>query len=289
MATIGKQALTVLINNGLLNDFEPKNIKSASYDLRIGTIFKDEVIYSLDNTPLPTHIDISPSEIVTILTLESVKIPLDCVGTVFAINRMSSNGFLILNPGHIDPGYEGPLTICAINLSNKSVSLFLSKSIFTLVISSLDNKLKEGYKSNYDSSKRKEFEIDKYENSFSKLSNSFFDLIYNHKELPEVINKVLNDKKRESRANFFKNITTGSTIMRGVYAFALFVLLILNLLQFKNSNSMEDEFEITENKLTEANILIESLVKVNEDAKTRNEEYRDRLENIENILNKKEK
>ncbi len=73
---------------------------------------------------------------------------------------MSSQGLLILNPGHIDPGFKGPISICAINLSKENFKINIGDDAFTLIISDLSEKLTgdDLYKSSYDSTKRYKYE-----------------------------------------------------------------------------------------------------------------------------------
>ena len=201
---LGKTSLTKLITeNNLIDDYSLNNIKSASYDLRVGTIYKGKKIYSENYNSNEATIEIKPSEIITLLTFEAVKIPSYCCGTVFAINKMSSKGFLILNPGHIDPGFYGPISICAINLSNKSIFLERNQSIFTLIINKLDAKLNgdDLYNRNtYKSSDRKKFEKKFFDEKSFNLSNSFFDLISNHKDGKEMLVSIL---KKSIKGWFF--------------------------------------------------------------------------------------
>ncbi len=109
MAIIIKDELLILANNPnvkiLGDDFDSANFESCSYDLRIGAVFiGDKIISQHHQQNSNWNINVKPSEIVTILTLEDVNLPKDICATVFAINSLSSTGFLILNPGHIDPG-----------------------------------------------------------------------------------------------------------------------------------------------------------------------------------------
>lgn len=271
MATIGRKKLSSLIkSNTLLDNYEIKNIKSASYDLRIGTIYKDSKIYSEDNTNSEHPITVKPSEIISLLTLETVKIPLDSTGTVFAINSMSSRGFLILNPGHIDPGYIGPITICAINLSKESIYLYLGQSIFTLIINTLDAKLtkSEAYQKNiFDQKNRKSYEQSLFLNKFSKLSNSFFDLIHNHKDMPKIVSEIIVKRRRENWRKFYESLKSGSTIARGLYA-VLGILLTLNLFKFKDSNELQNQFNqqkaLYESRIDALDSLSNSIIKRND-------------------------
>jgi len=175
-------------------NFQAQNLESCSYDLRVGSIFKGKEIFSeqLLKPDEKNIIELKPSEIVTLLTLEEVNLPSNIYGTVFAMNRFSSRGFLILNPGHIDPGYKGPISICAINLSKDTVALQIGKTkIFTIIFDRLE-KDAEAFKNDEKflaldrKGKDEYFSIDRSR----KLSTSFFDLIKVH-EYKDHLEKVL--------------------------------------------------------------------------------------------------
>jgi deoxycytidine triphosphate deaminase len=182
-------------NNNLLgNNYSNVNFQPSSYDLRIGTIFRQGIIYSNDFQPenFTNNIDIKPSEIVSMLTLEKVTIPNNCIGTVFAVNKHSSTGLLILNPGHIDPGYSGHISICAINLSNEVKTLSIGDPIFSLIIQKLNDTLtEEDLYQNKNYQNRKEEEQIFLKEKSRKLSNSFFDLVINYEGAKKMLGKEL--------------------------------------------------------------------------------------------------
>ena len=149
MGTILKNKILELAKDSkvklLGNDYVEENLESCSYDLRVGTVFKEGKIFSENHNPNDAwNLAIAPSEIVTILTLEEVNLPKSFCGTVFAINKLSSRGFLILNPGHIDPGYSGPITVCVINLSKETIYFSIKEKIFTIIFEDLGED-SEGY------------------------------------------------------------------------------------------------------------------------------------------------
>lgn len=178
-----------LIGDNYLHD----NIQGASYDLRIGTVYKDEKI--INDSKKKEVLKLNPSEIVTILTLEEVNIPTNICATVFPINSKSSAGLLILNPGHIDPGFSGPISICAINLSKETKYLSIGEDIFTIIFEELIATT-SGYDNNFKGS-RSDYEKKFLKERSSKLSPSFFDLLRLHKfedHLTGLIGNVLNKK-----------------------------------------------------------------------------------------------
>jgi len=191
------------------DDFNIDNIQGCSYDLRIGTIFYSTIKNGIEEDAEVISIArnndkiirILPSEIVTMLTYEVVNLPDDICATVFPINKQSSKGLLILNSGHIDPGYKGPISICAINLSRETINLSLKENIFTIVFEYLTNKTFPYKFNTYNS--RIEYENYFFKNKASKLSKGIFDLITLNKYIPHLRNQikiVLNER----RANMFK-------------------------------------------------------------------------------------
>jgi len=126
---IVSQDLTKLISEGLLlKDASLGNIESCSYDLRIGTIFRDNKIERTDET-----ISIDAGEIINIYTTEEFDLPANVMAVVYPINEQSSKGLLVLNPGLIDPGYQGPVTIKAINLNRLTLPIRKNMKIFTAI------------------------------------------------------------------------------------------------------------------------------------------------------------
>jgi deoxycytidine triphosphate deaminase len=109
------------------------NVEACSYDLRVGTIFKEGQIITGEQG----QVILQPGDIVSLFTLEELDLPADIAATAFAMNAMSSQGILVLNPGHVDPGYKGPLTVRVINLRATPKSIDLKTNIFTVVFERL--------------------------------------------------------------------------------------------------------------------------------------------------------
>jgi hypothetical protein len=70
-------------------------------------------------------------------TLEELELPSDMCATAFAMNEQSSRGLLVLNAGHVDPGYTGPLTVKALNLRKVPLALSRGDKIFTVTFERL--------------------------------------------------------------------------------------------------------------------------------------------------------
>jgi deoxycytidine triphosphate deaminase len=125
-----KQAIS---NGGLIIDGDANRVRGCSYDLTIGTIFWENKILKGPDT----FVIIPPGGVVSILTKEELQLPDDVCATAFAINKMSSEGFLVLNPGHVDPGFKGPLTVKALNIRKVAMPLHAGASIFTVIFQKL--------------------------------------------------------------------------------------------------------------------------------------------------------
>jgi deoxycytidine triphosphate deaminase len=163
MSIIPKEEIDRLIENGLIlvdpNDpskkFIPKKnqIQPASIDLTIGIIFRKEKRLS-ENSSLASVtqydkqdeiVELAPGEIVTILTNEMIKLPPHIAATLFPPNSLSVKGVLILNPGHVDPGYSGRITVRLINFKEAYLPLRIGDFIFTMTLEEIATKNNSGH------------------------------------------------------------------------------------------------------------------------------------------------
>jgi deoxycytidine triphosphate deaminase len=124
---------SMLDERKLLTKWAKSSIQAASYDLRVGTIFKNGKIVNEDHEERLRPFQIQPGEIISIFTLEEIILPTNIAGVAFAMNKWSSEGLLVLNPGHIDPGYTGPLTVTALNLRKTPINISREDKIFTIM------------------------------------------------------------------------------------------------------------------------------------------------------------
>lgn len=153
---IVKQDLKFCFDNyQLISHYDSSNLEASSYDLRIGTIFKDKKVIK----DTEEQLSIEPGEIINLFTLEEVNLPPNVAATVYPINSQSSRGLLVLNPGHIDPGYHGPITVKAINLRRVTLPINRGKKILTIIFYVLPKSTTSPYARNKPR--------DKMENSFN--------------------------------------------------------------------------------------------------------------------------
>jgi len=144
-----KQDIEQALDRGQLILNFPKNcLQACSYDLRIGTIFRDGQIINDSHSEANKQFIINPGEIISIFTWEELDLPNNVMATAFAINKQSSRGLLVLNPGHIDPGFKGCLTVKAINLRKVPLTISRGAEIFTVVFQTLPKSTTSPYTKN---------------------------------------------------------------------------------------------------------------------------------------------
>lgn len=134
IGVLTKDDIVQEIKAGQLVNGPVDQVRGCSYDLTVGTIFWDEQIFRPGEAKT---VCVPPGGVVGIFTAEEISLPDDVCATAFAINAMSSRGFLVLNPGHIDPGFKGPLTIKALNIRKTAIAIHQTDPIFTVVFQRL--------------------------------------------------------------------------------------------------------------------------------------------------------
>lgn len=106
-----------------------KNIKPSSIDLTVNYIFlpADKDIRKSNKEALNEFrhekYKLEPGEVVLIEVKERFKMPTNLAGIIFPPNSLSKSGLVMTNPGHIDPGFSGIITLCLVNMGKKAVSL----------------------------------------------------------------------------------------------------------------------------------------------------------------------
>jgi len=160
MSILPAQTIKSMLSNGkLVVGGEESQVEAASYDLRIGTIFKDEKIFDGIRDSGESSITLPPGGMASIFTKEELDLPSDICATVFPINSQSSKGLLVLNPGHVDPGYQGAITVKILNISTQKITIRVDDPIFTAIFDRLESPTNEPYKNKQKSRKQREQEF----------------------------------------------------------------------------------------------------------------------------------
>lgn len=152
-----KQDIETAINRGeLIMNASLECLQACSYDMRVGTIFKEGQIINESRSQANEQFTVQPGEIISIFTLEEISLPSNIMATVFAINEQSSRGLLVLNPGHIDPGFKGPLTVKVLNLRKAPLTISRKTHIFTVVFQGIANSTTSPYNKNISREQREQ-------------------------------------------------------------------------------------------------------------------------------------
>jgi deoxycytidine triphosphate deaminase/outer membrane murein-binding lipoprotein Lpp len=96
-------------------------IQPSSVDLSVGRIHIPDTVAGAPGSELNPKMEhsLKPGETAVIATQEQFNLPADVLGVAFPPSRVSFKGILMTNPGHIDPGYRGPLRFTLINMSSQ--------------------------------------------------------------------------------------------------------------------------------------------------------------------------
>ena len=205
----------------LLKGGDEAYVQTCSYDLRVGTIFEGEHIIQQAPTG-GKQVVISPGEIISLFTLEELLLPGDITATAFAMNALSSQGILVLNPGHVDPGYEGPLTVRVINLRATPKVIPLGMPIFTVVFQRLPKNVSQLYSGN---KPRQLSELEFHATDIEQNPKTLFNLITFGPQKPMMTEQDVRSVIMQHWMS--KAMTVGSLIAALFAVIATFVGLIL--------------------------------------------------------------
>jgi deoxycytidine triphosphate deaminase len=161
------------------------SIQPATYDLRVGTVVREGRIFNENSPGAEQAIHIEPGEIVTIITAEELAMPDYIAAVAFAMNKWSSQGLLVLNPGHIDPGFRGPLSVKALNLRKTKIALNLKEPIFTVMFFNLG--VATGHPYPGPPRTRKQYEDEFVEKDLERTPTSISDLLRAAPHLPFIM------------------------------------------------------------------------------------------------------
>jgi deoxycytidine triphosphate deaminase len=122
-------------------------IQAASLDLTIGAIYlpgTDPGAPGGVNLPrVEWALDTGQTAVVT--THEELQLPANVAGIGFPPSRVSFRGLLMTNPGHVDPGYKGPLRFTVINMAREPYALKSGDVIVSVLLFKLERDVRAGY------------------------------------------------------------------------------------------------------------------------------------------------
>jgi dCTP deaminase len=141
--------------NELVSDLNPPKdwfakdspVQPSSIDLHIGSIFLPGTKLGMDGSedkPLSTH-TLGPGEAAIVTTFETLTLPNNVAAIGFPPSSVSKQGLLTTNPGHVDPGYVGPMHFTVINMGRQEFPLRKGAIIVTLLFFEMSIPAKQGY------------------------------------------------------------------------------------------------------------------------------------------------
>lgn len=122
-------------------------LQPGSIDLSIGSIFLPETKrfeYGGVLQPRQEYF-LRTGETAVVETLQRLNFPNDIEAFGFPPSSVSSQGLLMTNPGHIDPGYLGTLRFTVINMGQEPFLLKHGDRIVTLLVCRLTTPARRGY------------------------------------------------------------------------------------------------------------------------------------------------
>ena len=145
---VTKRHLAPLIRAGaLLNDADLNNIRSASYDLRVGReiLFQGKVIELTVGEP---RFEIPPYSYAIVSAMEHANLPPFLIGRFDLKVSLFFEGVILSNGPQIDPGYKGALFCMLYNGSGQERILTLGKHFATIDFT-MTTGMTEGYRQKY--------------------------------------------------------------------------------------------------------------------------------------------
>lgn len=128
--------LSDLPHEAVLDFTKTSRVQSASLDLSVGCVFvpetKPDELGGVD-TPMSSHV-LEPGHTAVVETGEVLDLPADVAALGFPPSSVSARGLLTTNPGHVDAGYHGRLSLTIINMGRKSREIKRGDVILTLIL-----------------------------------------------------------------------------------------------------------------------------------------------------------
>lgn len=143
------QQLREAVESGDLSiePFTEEQLEPASYDMRIGRkvlASHSEREIHLENRGSAT---IHPGEFALITTLETLNVPTDVAGHIGIRSFYTRKGLVLLAGSHLDPGYQGHLTLGVYNAAPRNVTLEYREGFCTVEFHKLRKEVEEPYES----------------------------------------------------------------------------------------------------------------------------------------------
>ena len=107
--TLPDYELKYWASKGGIIPFYEECINPASVDLRISTV--DVITLQGVEHTNPERIVLTPGDAILVCTIERIRMPYDCAGTVYLKSSLARQGLDHALAGFVDPGFRGQLTL----------------------------------------------------------------------------------------------------------------------------------------------------------------------------------
>lgn len=137
-----------LIDNGTIGiePYDSSLVQPCSLDIRLGKVALESFGTHLGYTTWT----IQPHQFVLASTLEYVQLPNNIAATVSGKSTLGRRGLAIhITAGHIDPGFEGDITLELCNHSDHDIDLIQGNPIGQLIFTYLDHPAQTTYNGRY--------------------------------------------------------------------------------------------------------------------------------------------
>ena len=119
--------------------FHYRQIQPSSVDLTAGNIYVPDNVKKINQTSSLSSLAvgqcmIAAGETIVIELAEDIRIGKGIGGLLLPPNSLTKNGIIMTNPGHIDPGYSGKLTVCLINMGKDAIAVEPNSVVATLLL-----------------------------------------------------------------------------------------------------------------------------------------------------------
>lgn len=154
MSVLAYNAIIDRINNEkLIEDYSLDNVKSCSYDLRMGHdyyYYDHNTEKGSDSNPVIKHLDnqhrllsIPPDAICYVITKEEINMPADLTAQISLSFGLINQGIMLAIQPPFDPGYHGKTVALLHNLSDEPVEIEFEQHILNIVFYTLTEKISQ--------------------------------------------------------------------------------------------------------------------------------------------------
>lgn len=123
-----------IISRRLLDKYDRKNLKNATYDLTVGEIIPigSQSVMARREKP-PKSYFMAPREMLFVMSKEEFHLPKTVTGVATLRTTFTKKGLVALNVGVVDAGFSGPISTSLINFSDRPVEISLNEKFFRVL------------------------------------------------------------------------------------------------------------------------------------------------------------